>query len=312
MSADERYDALSALAPLLRVRPELQSLCRFGMSWASPHAREPRGWAPFHLVTAGMCFLQMNGAEPVALNAGDIVVLPHGDPHVVYGSSDRRGKMRSAEITVQETSTIQIKSNSDTPDTELICGRLTFEQPHENLVRAALPPMIVLKTAEDASVHRLRDLLLAIREELDFCAPGAQAICCDLASALLVMVLRVHFQRAALHSGLLKLLGQRGTARAVAAMLEDPGRVWTLDDIAAKANMSRATLVREFRKQAETTPLAFLTELRLCLARHSLANSNQSLGEIAENVGYQSQSAFSRAFQRHFHISPGEARLSRP
>jgi AraC family transcriptional regulator, activator of mtrCDE len=310
MSSHESFDALSALAPLLRVRPELQTLCRFGEPWVSPHTPEPAGWAPFHLVTAGTCVLDMQGAEPIVLSAGDIVLLPHGNAHVVRGSTVSRGVAETAGINVRDTSAIQIRFNTDQPETELICGRLSFEQPHGNLARAALPPVIVLRTADDASVVRLHALLIAIREELDAAAPGARAICSDLASALLVMVLRVHFQRRAPQEGLLRLLSQRQTARAVIAMLEDPARAWSLDDLAATANTSRATLVRDFRKLAQVAPLEFLAELRLGLARQSLSASNRPLADIAVEAGYQSQSAFSRAFQRRFNLAPSEIRQS--
>ena len=310
MPLDDDLDALSALAPLLRVRPELQTLCQFGASWTSAHAPEPTGWAPFHLVTLGSCVLDLKGTQPVPLGAGDIVLLPHGDAHVLRGMSAASGTAGN-RISVRDTRAIQIRSNTDQPEAEVICGRLTFEQPHDNLARAALPSLIVLRTADDASVRRLHELLVVIREELEGDASGARAICCDLASALLVMVLRVHFQRGVTQGGLLRLLSQRQTARAVTAMLNDPARSWSLDDIAASANTSRATLVRDFRKLAQVAPLGFLTELRLGLARHSLSSSDRPLADIALEVGYQSQSAFSRAFQRRFHLAPGEIRQNR-
>lgn len=311
MPSDEPIDALSALAPLLRVHPELQKLCRFGAQWAVPHVPEPAGWAPFHFITAGCCALDMAGMEPVILKAGDVILLPHGDAHAIRGATTSRGAAGTVGISVRDTSAIQIRSNTDQPETELICGRLRFEQPHDNLARAALPLLIVLRTADDAAVLRLRELLAAIREELDDGAPGARAICGDLASALLVMVLRVHFQRGASQDGLLRLLSRRQTARVVVALLKDPGKAWSLDDIAASASTSRATLVRDFRRLAQVTPLGFLAGLRLGLARHSLSTSNRTLADIALEAGYQSQSAFSRAFQRHFHLGPGEVRQNR-
>ena len=304
----DSIDALSALAPLFRVQPELQSLCRFGAQWASVHDREEQSWAPFHMVTSGACVLDVDGEPPALLGAGDIVLLPHGDPHVVRGEGTARGTRPRVQIRVQVTSAIEVRSNTNHPEAELICGRLTFEQKHNNLARAALPRVILLKTAENAAGARLQSLLTAIREELEAAGPGARAICCDLASALLVMVLRTHFQRHVLEDGLLKLLGQRQTARALAAMMDQPARPWSLDEIAAVAKTSRATLVRDFRHLAKTTPFGVLAELRLGIARHSLLASDRSLADIAADVGYQSQSAFSRAFQRRFRRSPSEVR----
>jgi len=307
MPADHDVDALSALAPLFRVKPELQSLCRFGMAWASPHEPEPAGWAPFHLVTAGSCVIEVRGAHPVTLQAGDVVLLPQGDAHVMRGCSPRA----APPIRIRQTDAITVKYNTDQPEAELICGRLSFEQPHNNMARAALPPMILLRTGDDMSVARLHMLLMAIRDELDAAQPGARAICDDLASALMVMALRLHFRQQTAQSGLLRLLTKRQTARAVAVMLEDPARAWSLDDLAAVAKTSRATLVRDFRRLADMAPLNFLAELRLGLARHSLSTSDKSLADVAFEVGYQSPNAFTRAFHRHFGMAPTDCRQGR-
>jgi AraC family transcriptional regulator, activator of mtrCDE len=91
-------------------------------------------------------------------------------------------------------------------------------------------------------------------------------------------------------------------------MLDDPAKSWTLDELAARANASRASLVRMFRRIAQLTPLTFLTELRLDLARFRLSTTARPIAAIADQVGYSSESAFSRAFQRRFGMRPSESR----
>jgi AraC family transcriptional activator of mtrCDE len=91
-------------------------------------------------------------------------------------------------------------------------------------------------------------------------------------------------------------------------MLDEPARAWTLDEFAAVANSSRANLVRIFRKTAQVAPLAFLAEMRLELARRKLSASDRPLAGITAEIGYQSESAFSRAFQLRYGIRAGEAR----
>lgn len=142
MPVAETVDALSALAPLLRVQPELQSLCRFESPWASPHAWGTKGWAPFHMVTLGSCVLDI-GDTLHPLGAGDVVALPHATPT----SCAARPGRPAAPVRTETTRAIAIKSNSDDPEVELICGRLAFEQPHDNLVRLALPQVIRVGTA---------------------------------------------------------------------------------------------------------------------------------------------------------------------
>jgi len=297
-------DVLSGLAPLLRVRPELQDVCRFGGAWSSPHDAEKRGWAYFHIVTRGRCALDRPGHGPMILETGDVLLLPHGDAHILRAREP--GQRPAPPVAVDYSNAIRVKASVGVEaDTELICGRLHFEGVPENLVIAALPDVIVLALGGADRFDRFALLMGMIRDELDGNRSGAAAIAADLASALLVMMLRGHLEAAPPPHGLLALLSQRPTAQAVLAMLTDPARDWTLDELADRAAASRATLVRAFRKAAEIAPLAFLTEIRLGLARQRLISGSASIGEIADEVGYQSEAALSRAFLRRFGVRPG-------
>jgi len=257
-------DPLSAIAPLLRVRPEIQEICRFAARWEAEHQAEPLGWAQFHIVTKGRCFLQQRYGEPLLLQAGHLLLLPHGDAHVVR-SAGREGRI-TAPIRIEFNNAVRIKTNTeDESDTELICGRLKFHAAPDNLIIAALPAAIVLRLGPGEPFHRMRMLVQAIDEELEVGRPGATAVAEDLASALFVMMLRGHFDQAACSNNLMKLL---------------------------------------------VAPLAFLSELRLELARHRLASTNVGLAKLAAEVGYDSESSFARAFRRRFGVSPGRSRSS--
>lgn len=313
VSPQQSADILSGLAPLLRVRPELQHLCRFGAQWTADHAAELDRWAPFHCITWGSCVVELSGlGRRIPLSAGDVVVLPHGTAHIVRGTTTPADAAGPFDIRSRPVGSINLKSNTDrAPETEFICGRLRFAAAHENLVLAALPDAIVVSAAEatdDAS--RLRMLMTAIRDEIEGARAGSEAIVTDLASALFVMVVRIHLCRVGPDSGLLALLAHRQLGRAVAAMLDDPARNWTLDELARCANASRASLVRMFRDTAQRSPVSFLAELRLELARRRLSATSLPVAIIAGEVGYESESAFSRAFHRHFGMRPGEARAA--
>jgi AraC family transcriptional regulator, activator of mtrCDE len=294
-------DPLTAIAPLLRVRPELQDLCRFGGDWRSPHDPETQGWAAFHVVTKGTCQVERPDQPPVALEAGDVLLLPHGDGHVVYGGD---GRGAGQPIATRHSQSIRIKQTGDVVETELICGRLHLESANENLVLRALPPAIVLKLGDDACSR----LVALMRRELVDDKPGAAAVARDLASALLVMLLRQYLDTDRPAEGLLTLLTARETARATAAMMEDLAKDWSLDALAVTAAVSRATLVRAFKKLSGLPPLAFLTEVRLGIARHRIAQTGEPLGKIAADVGYLSEAALSRALLRRYSIRPGALR----
>jgi AraC family transcriptional regulator, activator of mtrCDE len=305
-------DTLSGLAPLLRVRPELQQLCRFAGQWASDHAAESGRWAPFHLVTAGACVIELgSNGRSIPLSAGDIAVLPHGTRHMVQGTATPAGTPGPLGIHSRRLGAIDLKSNTvGEPETKLVCGRLRFELAQCNLVLAALPEAIVVSAVSGSVCSRLRMLISAIEEELESARAGALAIATDLASALFVMIVRVHLEREGCSNGLLVLLTHQQAGRAVAAMLGDPAKDWSLDELAARANASRASLVRIFQRTAQLAPLAFLAELRLELGRRKLCATVLPVAAIADQVGYKSESAFSRAFQRRFGLRPSEARTS--
>jgi AraC family transcriptional activator of mtrCDE len=294
---------------LLRVRPELQAVCRFASQWDVPHDAKPAGWAQFHIVTTGNCLLERSGGHPLRLEAGDVLLLPHGDAHVVRSSARMRGP--KSPIRIEYGNAIETKTNTEgKAATELICGRLHFEAATDSLVIATLPDVIVLRLGKEPLLDRMRMLVRAIHDELKGGRLGALAVATDLASALFVQMLRVHCERAS-DAGTLRLLSSLPSARAVSAMLRAPGHDWTLDALAAEAHVSRASLVRIFRKTAGVAPLAFLTDLRLGLARQRLASTEASIARVAAEVGYQSESAFARAFHRRFKTTPGRIRASR-
>lgn len=299
-------DPLNNLAPFLRVKPELQDLCRFGGNWEGPH--EDIAAAQFHIVIRGDCVLERQDLEPLRLATGDILLLPHGDAHVVR--SVAAGTKRP--ITTEFRNAIRVKSTKGIEtDTEIVCGVLHFEGSTDNAIVAALPNVIVIRSAERPLADRFHALVLTIRDELDLARTGAEVIANDLASALFVMMLREHLEEAPPADGLLALLGQRGTAQAVISMLREPAHQWTLDVLAQVCATSRASLVRSFRKVAAVAPLAFLTELRLGLARQRLATTNDPIGDIAADVGYQSEAALSRALLRRYGERPGALRRGR-
>ncbi|WOD14068.1 AraC family transcriptional regulator [Paraburkholderia kirstenboschensis] len=258
-------------------------------------------------MTKGSCRLELQGGKCFQLEAGNLLLLPHGDAHVVH--SNRRGQSPGGPIRIERNDAITVKTNTDDEsDTELICGRLHFLEVPNSLVIGALPKMMRLSLGTEHLLGHLRMLVQMIGEELEAARPGAAAVATDLASALFVIMLRAHFEQAESASDLIKLLATPASARAVNAMLNDPAHGWTLEELAAESHVSRATLVRTFQKAAGMAPLAFLTELRLGLARQSLTATNARLIEVAVVVGYDSESAFARAFRRRFGTSPGKLR----
>jgi AraC family transcriptional activator of mtrCDE len=147
----------------------------------------------------------------------------------------------------------------------------------------------------DYLLHQVNE----IQKTRDSAAPPV-----DDTGALMDVLLRSHGDGHEAWVALTALLRQRRAAQVVHAMLANPSRNWTLNQLADRANVSRSTLVRAFRRWARIAPLEFLTSLRLELARRKLRSTSLTLSQIAYDVGYRSDSAFSRAYRRHFGMPP--------
>lgn len=301
-------ELLRVMVPLLRVRPVIEDFCRFGGSWAAEHEPSGSGWAQFHIVARGACVLERPGLGELTLGAGDVLLLPHGDSHVVRSAV--RGVLRP--ITVDYRNGVRDKSTDGAEvDTELLCGRLQFDGSDGNPLLAVLPDEIVIRTAGEPLMDRFRRLLTDIRDELDSGMPGSEVIAADFARALFVMMLRDHLGAEHAGDGTLSLLRERGTARVVLAILGDLPREWTLDEMTDIAAMSRATLVRTFRRLGGAAPMTFLADLRLAVARQRLAGTNDPIARIAADVGYGSEGALSKAVLRRYGVRPGALRIAR-
>ncbi|MGY8706904.1 AraC family transcriptional regulator [Bradyrhizobium sp. 18BD] len=309
MSVAKAAELLKAMVPLLRIRPVIDDYCRFGGSWESLHAPNGRGWAQFHMVTCGSCVVERPGLGSQRLNAGDILLLPHGDSHLVRSQAGGAAARIASDVRngVRQRTTVDAQI-----DTEFLCGRFLFETSDGNPLIAALPDEIVLRTAGEPLLERFRRLLIDIREELDAGRVGSETIAADLARALFVMMLRDHLADDAAGNHTVSLLRDRTTARVVSAILNDLSRDWTLDEMAAVAITSRASLVRAFRKHAGMAPMTFLSDLRLTVARQRLAGTSDSIAKIAGEVGYASEGALSKAVMRRYGVRPGALRMAEP
>jgi AraC family transcriptional activator of mtrCDE len=153
----------------------------------------------------------------------------------------------------------------------------------------------------------MRRWALAIHASLEQVRKQTWVIASDTTSGLFAILVRNHQDPGRAGRQILTLLQNHHAGRAVRAILHDPSRNWTLDELAFQAHTSRATLVRIFRRSLQLAPLMFVTELRLELACRKLSATHLTIAQIAAEIGYQSESAFSRAFRRRFGLPPRQA-----
>jgi AraC-like DNA-binding protein len=133
-----------------------------------------------------------------------------------------------------------------------------------------------------------------------------------LAEVLFIEVLRLYMnERGEGRTGWLAGVRDRIVGAALHALHKSPSRAWTLEELARAAGTSRSVLAERFQHLVGSSPIQYLTQWRMLLASNLLCRSNASLASIAHEVGYQTDTAFSRAFRREFGTPPAAWRRSR-
>jgi transcriptional regulator GlxA family with amidase domain len=173
-----------------------------------------------------------------------------------------------------------------------------------NAVLRALPP--VFKVRPTGTAAEL--LRAAISFALDHGGGLAGAITARLPELILVEALRLYSEETPPTTGWLAAAGDPIVSRALKLLHEDPGRDWSADELARRANTSRSVLGERFKTLLGQSPIRYLVEWRMQLAADLLRTTSLKLAAIAEQSGYGSEAAFSRAFHRHLGQSPAQWR----
>lgn len=238
--------------------------------------------------------------------AGDFVALRSGTPHRVRTAGTIESDPRA---TVLAGGLLPLKrSELGEIELDLLCGRFRVDSTTMDQLFATLPSLLHVSLSDSTPELDLQRIVSMIRAEVDADAPGAVAIVEALSTVLLTLALRIHSRRDALSPSLLRLIGDARLARATQAILADPGRDWTLEQLAELSAMSRATFARRFAELSATTPGALLLQVRMSRAADLLRRSQRGIADIGAEMGYQSEAAFSKAFRRAMAMSPASFR----
>ncbi len=302
-------DALDRLIQLSRLQGALDLRCLLSGEWALDHPPAPPSEAVYHVVLAGSCLLKFRGQADVLLEAGDIVMLPRGDAHVLLGleSTDATGP---GEMESRHNGAVTVRTNCgpNAASLDLLCGRFNYAT---NALLIDVLPDIVKMSFVRADVPDLTGMVGMMRREASEAGPGAHSIVSALSTALFTMLLRAHLAQQPSTTDVLALLANPRLGPSVIAMLERPAEKWTIEMLAQQSAMSRATYMRAFSALTEDSPMTLLTRIRMQLAGTLLMRTSKSIGEIADEVGYQSESAFSKKFKDTYGVGPGGFRSSR-
>jgi AraC-like DNA-binding protein len=300
-------DGLSQLLLRLTVNSTLYCLSEMTAPWG--FQVEARSSPAFHLLTAGSAWLEVEGQrEPVRLAAGDLVILPRGEGHIVRDSP--KSPVRWLDRILTETPPINghLSHGGGGQRSELLCGGFTVEKLTGRPLLEALPTVVHLRGSGGRAPEWLVSLIRMIAVEMASTGPGSEAVVTRLTDALLAQALRQCLVDADRAAGGSTAVSDPQIARALRLIREHPDRQWTVPKMAAAVSLSRSAFAERFRAATGETPMHNLTRFRMARAAEYLRGSMAGIREIARATGYDSEVSVSKAFRRQFGTSPGSYR----
>ena len=262
----------------------------------------------YHIVTEGHCFGGVKGEEQVELNAGDVIVFPHGDAHFMSSSRGIRvGEDLHGDAPPRHPGAVTVGEGPR--DTHFVCGFLGCDLRPFNPLLATLPRCLHMRGMSSAGFDSFTRRLT---DEASLGRAGADAVLTRLAEVMFIEVLRRYLEGLGPgQTGWLAGLRDETVGRVLGLIHARPGEHWTLDALAREVASSRSSVSKRFADLVGQPPMQYLTQWRMQVAANRLTRSGAKVAAIAAEVGYDSEAAFSRAFKKATGTAPGAWREAR-
>lgn len=267
----------------------------------------------YHVVTEGRCYATLAGESPIALEAGDVIVITTGEPHVMSSEPGLRADPVTAE-TIAAISAAPLpffaKYGGDgVPAARLVCGFLACDAKPFNPLLDQLPKIMTARAAPSDPQSRLAQFIRAAVAESAAGGSGSAGVLAGLSELMFIEVVRRYLQgMPPERAGWLAGLRDPFVGRALALMHGDPARGWTIEELGRKTGLSRSVLAARFTALVQLPPMQYLARWRMQAAARILRDTDASIAAAGEKVGYGSEAAFSRAFKKIVGVSPSRWR----
>ena len=283
-------DPLADVVTLLQPAAPFSKLLTGAGGWA---IRRTEFGQPFYCALLdGSCRLLADGHEPVTLQAGDFILIPSAQTFTAT-SLEPATSMLVDEPPIQlPNGEFRLGNPTGLPDVRMLIGYCTFGSPDAALLVSLLPKLVIVR-----GEMRLTTLMQLVRDESREMRPAREVILMRLLEVLLIEALRSTVGTEA-SPGLLRGLADARLVMALRKMHESPAASWTVAQLSKEAGLSRSTFFERFSRAVGVAPMEYLLSWRMALAKNLLRRNEVSIGEIAERVGYSSQSTFTVAFTR--------------
>ena len=263
---------------------------------------------PYHYVVEGQLHLRVEDErrERLVLGAGEVVVLPRNDLHLMGSDLDLPPVPGRQIIQLPARGQLySMRHGGDGERARVVCGFLGCDGPDTNPVLAALPAVVKLTLEEGAAAEWIRSTLRFAAEEVAAGRAGSETVLAKVSELLFVETVRRYAESLPEgETGWLAGLRDPYVARALAIIHRDVARPLTVDDLGREAGLSRSALADRFIRLLGTPPIHYLARWRMQVAMQKLRTTGASLAEVADMVGYESEAAFSRAFRKKFGRAP--------
>jgi AraC family transcriptional regulator, alkane utilization regulator len=317
-------DALSDLLRTVKLNGALFLEGRFTAPWCveSHSGHESSGMFGglehivfFHIITEGCCKVRLAaGGELLEAAAGDLILMPQDDTHLL-GSDLQLAPVDAGSLVrpAPPGGMLTMAYDGGGKETRLMCGFLSCDRQLCRPFLDALPRLVRVPLGEDPGAAWLMSLLRRGAQENSAPGPGSGTLLAKLAELLFVEAMRRYIEALPeQQTGWLAGLRDRHVGRALTLMHGQPARDWTVDDLAEQVGLSRSALAERFSSLVGEPPMQYLTRWRLVLAAAALRAGNRTIARVAEESGYESESAFNRAFKREFGMPPAAWRRNGP
>jgi AraC-like DNA-binding protein len=281
---------------------------RVGTEHCTPALGPASHLIPYHYVMEGTLNIRVDGdpGAGVLLSAGDVVLLPRNDLHLM-GSDLSLPPVAGSDI-IQPPKAgglFSICHGGGGGRTRMICGFLGCDGVEGNPVLSTLPALLRLNMEKGGAAEWIRSTFQYAAEEVAACRPGSATVLAKLSELLFVEAVRRHAEALPEgETGWLAGLRDPAVARALALIHRDIGRPWSVDDLTREVGLSRSALADRFTRLIGLPPINYLANWRMQVAAQKLRNTKASVSQVADMVGYDSEAAFSRAFKRALGTAP--------
>lgn len=263
----------------------------------------------YHVVTEGRCYANIVGGEPIAIDAGEIIVFTHGDPHVVASSPGMRARGGVADA-VKSAIAGQLPcavsyGGGEGSVTRLVCGFLACHARPFNPLLGNLPRVIKAGGRRDDDRGWLSDYTRFALTESTQRRAGSDSIIARMSELMFIEVIRRYVEDLPRgQTGWLSGLRDPVVGKALSLLHGDPKHEWTIEELARQSGSSRSVVAERFAEVVGIPPMHYLAQWRMQIASGMLAVGNANIAEVAAETGYGSEAAFSRAFKKMMGVSP--------